>query len=1007
MFKLYALFALPCLLALSQPLPPAFSISTYAGAHSPGDDGPAVKAQIHAPWGLTFDQKGNLYLCDMIQERIRRIEPDGTVRWAAGAPMRRLPPYNFSEGPADRVFLNYPQFMTTAPDGAIWFTTSGNLYRLNADGTLSNVAGRGYSSKQSPDGTKAREAYIVNPRAIAVDVLGRVYFAEYEKYTVRRVSADGVIETIAGTGANASTGDGGPAVKAAFRYISDLEFDSAGNLYVCTGDMIRKIDAAGNVTRYAGDPNASYGVADGPALSTSIIPSLFKFGPDGQSYVMEPFRLLKIDSTGRISVVPTPVGTIHANVNDFAVDAEGNIWISDDEGTGRIIKINPQGKAEVAAGGPFYNGDEIPAIDALLGLPGVIAPDARGGFVFTDLINKRLRSVDGDGIIHTLAGPAKPFITASVTAADTAGNTLFYSEPILYQLSSAGKVTALAGKSDSGSSAPKEGELAVSQPIRYPTTLAYDPQGRVLFADSATIWRIEADGRLYRLAGTGVAGVSSEKGPARDLKLSNPKSLVYFQETLYFIDGARIKQVNPDGTMETIAGGGTDTSWWTAGRLSPAATANASAYGITVTPDGAIYGVTSNDFIYRIRPDRFVERIGGDGSPAFSGDGGPALLASVKVPLGITNDAQGNLYIGDGNNYRIRKLTPLTAAVLRKTTGDEQTAIAGKPFELPMEVEAAAENGIAVPMVPLEVTIVEGAATLDKGASTTGANGRLSIKVTAQDAGPLVIQVAAAGCEAVQFRLTVQPDVPPVPEVPTLAAYAEPVAPGSIVILSGEKLSYTGKVIATTEADLIEGRVPESLSGLCVVFGETRAAVIAISANAVAVQVPTGLEPGAVSVRAVNACGSETPLASEPIEMQIAETAPELFYSASDPEYVVAHPGADGSIRIYFTGVGLPESAPATGEMPAEALAAKAPVYLWLQGQELTHEQIRFAGWAPRAEGWASLKLPALFGDVPLLAPGLAVVEIVPPAEIGDAPWALTVKAGEVATTKPALLKVP
>ena len=109
----------------------------------------------------------------------------------------------------------------------------------------------------------------------------------------------------------------------------------------------------------------------------------------------------------------------------------------------------------------------------------------------------------------------------------------------------------------------------------------------------------------------------------------------------------------------------------------------------------------------------------------------------------------------------------------------------------------------------------------------------------------------------------------------------------------------------------------------------------------------------------------------------------------------------------YFTGVGLPESAPATGEMPAEALAAKAPVYLWLQGQELTREQIRFAGWAPRAEGWASLKLPALFGDVPLLAPGLAVVEIVPPAEIGDAPWALTVKAGEVATTKPALLKRP
>ncbi|MCX6625927.1 MAG: hypothetical protein NTY38_33660, partial [Acidobacteria bacterium] len=425
MSKLLALLALPSLLVFAQTLPPSFSVSTYAGAHTSGDDGPAVKALIQVPWGLTFDLKGNLYLSEWYQERIRRIEPDGTIRWAAGGSMLRAAPYNLPEGAADRVFLNYPQFITTAPDGTIWFTTAGNIYRLNADGTLSFVAGRGGASTASPDGTKAREAYIANPRALAVDALGRPYFAEYGKNTVRRFNSAGLLETIAGTGASGYTGDGGPALKATFTNICDLEFDSAGNLYVCDAATIRKIDPAGNITRFAGDLTASWGVINGSALSTYIFPTLFKFAPDGQAYIAEPNRILKIDKAGKISVVPTPQGLISSiSPADFAIDAQGNIWLTDSHDLGRIIKITPQGKSEVAAGAPFYNGDEIPAIDAFLAGPEAIVPDSKGGFTFVEVFNKRLRRVDAQGIIHTLAGAAKPFVTNGVTAADAGGNTL-------------------------------------------------------------------------------------------------------------------------------------------------------------------------------------------------------------------------------------------------------------------------------------------------------------------------------------------------------------------------------------------------------------------------------------------------------------------------------------------------------------------------------------------------------------------------------------------------------
>ncbi|MCX6621543.1 MAG: hypothetical protein NTY38_10775, partial [Acidobacteria bacterium] len=353
-------------------------------------------------------------------------------------------------------------------------------------------------------------------------------------------------------------------------------------------------------------------------------------------------------------------------------------------------------------------------------------------------------------------------------------------------------------------------------------------------------------------------------------------------------------------------------------------------------------------------------------------------------------------------------LTPLTASVLRKISGDEQSAVAGKPFELPLEVEAAAENGIGVAMFPLEVTMAEGDATLDKGASTTGVNGRLIIKVTARDAGPLVIQIAAAGLEPVQFRLTVQPDVPPAPEPPVLAPREKSAAPGMILILQGDKLSYTGKTIAAGESDLVEGRLPDTLAGLCVLFGETRAPIVALAPKAVAVQVPPGLAQGSVAVRGVNSCGTETPLTGEPIQIQVAETAPALFYSSSGEQNVVlAHPGADGRIRIYLTGLGLPDPIPTAGLLPTEPLPVKPPVYVWLQGGELAPEQIPLAAWVPRAEGWAPLRLPNVFGDIPLLAPGLAVVEILPPSGIGDEPWALTVKSGEVATTDSAWVKRP
>lgn len=1020
--------------ACGQTLPPAFTVSTVAGDAGLGDGGPAANAFLDSPWGLTFDAKGALYICDWYHERVRKVEADGTMRWAAGAPSLRTPPYNLSEGAADRVYINYPQFITTAPDGTIWFTNTYRIWRQNADGTLTWVAGRNSTSSSSADGTAAKDANLANIRGLAVDKAGLVYFFEMDKRTVRRVNAQGKIETVAGTGKSENSGDGGPASKASFAYVEDIDFDADGNLYVADSGCIRKIDAQGTITRYAGDPNS---MSDTGALTgIRLSPKRLAFDPQGNLYVLEFVRIRKITKSGTVSTVAGSGGyndpyfaedafKVTISANDIAADAQGNVYYAS-SGLSQVLKVTPQGKMQVFAGAEQFRGEGTAAKEAWMHGPESVVGDGKGGFAFVDLFNFRYRLMDAQGMVRTVAGKGNPSIfnprpafDAKATAvnayldamaplaSDGAGGFAIFAKNQIFRVLPAGTLQAVAGLAATSYTSPKEGELAVQQPVQPVTGMAYDHLGRLMFGERGALWRIETNGRLTRIAGTGVAGVSSEKGPARELKIGNPTALTMAGDTLYFVDGGLIKKLTADGVAETLAGGGTNTKWFNPGELVPAAAASLSGTsGLAVTPDGVLYAAHTNHYVYRLRPDGMIEKVAGTGDGMFAGDGGPALAAAFKWPSGLAADDKGNLYVTDRNNGVIRKLTPLTAASLRKAGGDEQTAMAGKPFELPLEVEVLSESGVAVSMVPLEVKVTEGDAAIEKGTSATGANGRLAVKVTAKEAGTVAIQVGTAALGMVEFRLTVQPDVPPPPVPPVLAARTGAVAPGMIVVLTGQKLA--SKTAAVTAADLVEGKLPDSFQGLCVTFGETRAAIAAVSAGAVAVQVPPQLTPGPVAVRGTALCGSEAPLTGEPIEVQVAETAPEfIFASKGEQNLVSAQAGAEGRVRVFMTGLGVPDPAPAAGLLPAEPLAVKAPVTVWLQGRELTAEQVPLAAWAPRAEGWPALRLPEFFGTLDLLAPGLGVVEILPPADMGEEPWSITVKAGEAFTGENTWLRRP
>ncbi len=1022
-------------MAAAQPLPTAFGVSTYAGDAALGDGGPATQAILDAPWGLVVDAKGELYICDWYHERIRKVDASGNMQWVAGAPSMRTAPYNLSEGDASRVFINYPQFITLAPDGTIYFTNSYRICRLNLDGTLTWIAGSNSSSSSSADGTSARSALFANVRGLAVDKAGQVFFFELDKKTVRKVNLDGKVETVAGASSRGYGGDGGPAVQAGFSYIYDIAFDAEGNLYVADSGCIRKIDAKGTITRFAGDPNSSSDT--GVLLTTQLRPRKMTFDAAGNLYLHDGTRIKKIDKSGKLTVIAgsgkyndpyigdNALAVGMTSVDGLAADAQGNVYYSGS--FNRILKITPQGKQVVFAGTGQYKGDGAAALNAWLHGPELISMDGGGGFAFRDSFNNCYRHVDAQGTIKTLAGKCnvetlspKPAFDAKTQpatsiymdvtgpiAAKGDGTFAIYTNNLMLRITATGTQETLAGQAGASSTAPKDGETAAQQPLLPVNSMTYDTAGRLCFSDRGDIWRIETNGKLYRMAGTGTPGLSSEKGVARSLPVSNPTGLTFDGDTLYYFDAGYIRKLTPDGQVQTVAGGGTNTRWISAGEVVPALSANLSGTNaLAVAPGGAIYGTHSNDLVYRLRPDGQIERVAGDTNTRYGGDGGAALAASFKGPTGIGADKQGNLYVADRNNNVIRKLTPLTPASIVKVGGDEQTAVAGKPFELPLEVDVLSDGGIPVSMVPLEVRVLEGSATLVMGTSATGAAGRYSTKVTGDAAGALVIQIGVSGLAAVEFHLNVQPDVPPAPETPVLTAMAGPVAPGKIVVLRGEKFAF--KTAAATPADVVDGKLPQVFQGLCVEFSGLKAAILAVAPKAVAVQVPPQFSVGTATVRATNQCGTEAPLPGETVEVSVAETAPAFYFSSTGEQNIVwAQSSGENRLRLFLTGNGAPAPAPEAGALPVEALPVAPSVTVWFAGKELAPDQILLNAWAPRAEGWPLLRLPEFFGTLELLAPGLGVVELAIPADAGDDPWPVTLKAGEAFSQENAWVKRP
>ena len=302
----------------------------------------------------------------------------------------------------------------------------------------------------------------------------------------------------------------------------------------------------------------------------------------------------------------------------LAVDAAGNFYVSDTVGN-RIRKIDTNGTITTVAGTgtASFSGDNGTATSATISGPEGLTIDGAGNLYFSDFNNNRIRKVNGTtGIITTVAGNG----TATFSG-------------------------------DNG--------LATSASLSSPKDVTVDRFGNLYIADSANtrVRKVDTSGIITTVAGNGSQSSTGDGGLAIAAGMSAFAVAVDAAGNIYIADSNRIRKVDTSGIINTIAGNGSGGSSGDGG-LAISATLSTSQ-GVTVDAAGNLYFADTipNARVRKIDTLGIINTVAGDGTTTFKGDGGPATSASLQFPEKALVDASGNFLIADGGHNRVRKVT--------------------------------------------------------------------------------------------------------------------------------------------------------------------------------------------------------------------------------------------------------------------------------------------------------------------------------------------------------------
>jgi sugar lactone lactonase YvrE len=691
--KVFRILLVTLFVLLAVGLAAGQTITTVAGGYV-GDGGQATAAAFAYPEDVVVDSAGNLYISDLGNNRVRKVDTSGNITTYAGTGIS-----GFNGDGELAVETQLAGVTGLALDSAdnLYIAEQGNrrIRRVDkATGKITTVAGNGILG-YSGDGGPAVDASFMNTWAVSFDAGGNMYITDIGSHVIRKVTADGTITTVAGNGHATGSldengepyalGDDGSATSATLNMPRGTVVDAAGNLYIAdtVNHRVRKVTPGGIITTYAGTGEPGFS-EDGYAATATKIgnPRFLVLDPQGNLLIGNAgrSRIRKVDKdTGIISAFAGS-GTGFNGDGNLALDTnflspgglsfalEGDLLVTD-SGNQRVRKINASTHVVTTIAGG-YLGDGNPATEASLDVPEAITLDSSGNLYIADYYGARVRKVDTSGTIHTFAGTGftgydgdeGPAASAAIyfpwgVAVNSAGEVFIADEPIgvIRKVDTAGDISTWY-QTDyydlTGIVFDREDNLYVADPV-YCVIRKFTPQKQ-----ESIVAGIE-----------GSCGYDGDGVPATAARLNQPYGITFDSaRNLYISDTSnnRIRKVDAKkGIITTVAGngacefsgdGGSATS---AGLCAPQSAAVDGSGNILI----ADYG---NARLRQVSKNGKIQTIAGDGINGFNGDNIPASSAGLLGPAAVVVDAQGNIYVADDLAGRVRKIAPVKTSGKKK-----------------------------------------------------------------------------------------------------------------------------------------------------------------------------------------------------------------------------------------------------------------------------------------------------------------------------------------------------
>jgi streptogramin lyase len=386
------------------------------------------------PAGVAVDGSGNVYVAARNDDTIRKVTPAGVVTTLAGSGFQ-----GSADGTGSAALFNKPQGVALDGGGNAYVADTDNdtIRKITTAGVVTTLAGTAFSSG-STDGT-ASAAQFYGPQGVAVDGSGNVYVADTNNHTIRKITPAGVVTTLAGTAGLLHGSADGTGSAARFFAPQGVAVDGSGNVYVADAGnaTIRKITAAGVVTTLAGTAGW-YGSADGTGSAAQFYdPSGVAVDGNGNVYVADSLAntIRKITPAGVVTTLAgtaclctggsadgTGTAALFSGPGGVAVDSSGNVYVADTNNH-TIRKITPAGVVTTFAGTAGSSGSaDGTGSAAQFRYPSKVAVDASGNVWVADTNNHTIRKITPAGVVTTVGGTAG----LSGSADGTGGAALFF-----------------------------------------------------------------------------------------------------------------------------------------------------------------------------------------------------------------------------------------------------------------------------------------------------------------------------------------------------------------------------------------------------------------------------------------------------------------------------------------------------------------------------------------------------------------------------------------------------